>query len=152
MLENKILRDAILPYTNQYGNGICACGVRYGSVLYMAFGHGLTKPHPGRLSTIEYSFELEVGSDRWVLVKFGNEILDSEFIDIELARDALNASLIGRKILNFDIAQSESIIIFDGNLILNSTITPDPASGFLYSFGPRDGPVWETVDGVLLQT
>lgn len=151
MPASKSLRDAILPHTIIYESRVSACGVRYGSVLYIAFGEGLTKPHLGRASTTQYSVELEVGSDSWVLVNCGDIILDSEFSDIERARDTLNGSLLGRKMLDFEVAQSESTIIFDGNTILKSGIVPEPASGFLYSFQAKDGPTWETIDGVTIQ-
>lgn len=151
MPASKLLRDAILLHTIRYESRVSACGVRYGSVLYIAFGEGLTKPHLGRASTTKYSVELEVGSDSWVLTNYGDIILDSEFSDIERARDTLNGSLLGRKMLDIEVSQSESTITFDGNMKLKSGIVPAPASGFLYSFQAKYGPTWETLNGVTIQ-
>jgi len=151
MSSSKSLRNAIFPYLSRYGGCVSASGIRYGSVLYIAFGEGVSKPHQGRASTTQYPVELEVGSDAWVLNNGSDQVLDSGFNDTELTRNTLHNVLVGRKVQDLETTQTESIIIFDNNLILRSYIAPEPAAGFLYSFQVENGPAWETIDGVAMQ-
>jgi hypothetical protein len=151
MSSSKSLRDAILPYLSRNGDFISASGIRYGSVLYIAFGEGIFQPHHGRTSTTQYPVELEVGSDTWILTNGSDQVLDSGFDDTETARNTLHNILVGRKVQDLETTKTESKITFDNNLVLRSYIVPEPAAGFLYSFHVENGPVWETIDGIAME-
>jgi hypothetical protein len=149
---NKSFSDAILPYIRRYEGRVSACGVKYGSVMYITFGEGIDTPSVRNLLITVYSATLTFGADDWFLINCGDTILDSEFSDIGQARDLLNNVLIGRKLLDIKIDKNDSVIIFDNDLILKSAITSEePASGFLHSFYLRDGPIWVTIDGVTIK-
>lgn len=150
MPSNESMRDLIFPYLSRYGNCVSASGIRYGSVLYIAFGEGISKPHPGRASTTQCPVELEIGSDTWILTNSSDKVVDSGFDDTELTRNTLHSILVGRKVHDLESTPTESIITFGDNLVLRSYIVPEPAAGFLYSFQVENGPAWETVDGVVM--
>ena len=151
MSSRDLLRSSIMPYLNTYRGRISASGIRYGSVLYVAFGKGISKAHVGRASTTRYPVELEIGSDTWVLTKDNDMILDSQFDNIQEARSEIHNILVGRKMLDIETTQTEGIVTFDANLVLRSCIVPEPGSGFLYSFQVQNGPEWETLDGAELR-
>jgi hypothetical protein len=145
------IRDAIFPFLEKYRFCVSACGIRYGSVLYVAFGECVTQAHQGRPDTTHYPVEFEFGADDWHANNNGKRIIDSQFDDIDDARSKLRDLLVGRRLIDVVTADDESQIIFNEECILLSRIAPEPASGFLFSFHVEDGPTWETVDGQSMQ-
>jgi hypothetical protein len=117
-------------------------------VAYLGFGVGVSKALAPRISPVEFPVEIEFGADDWVLSNDEAEILSSHFENRELARGLLARHLIGKTVAGIEIAPTHSTVSFDGDLVWTSSLDPDPASGFLYSFYVDGGPTWETVDGI----
>lgn len=151
MLPPPTLREIIFSHTAKHNNTISACGIRYGSVLYFAFGLGAFKRLPSGNFTIEHQVELECGANDWVIMDANGIILDSNFNDIHLTRPVVSSLFVGKKMIDFVAAQNESIITFDDGMVVKSIIECMPGSGFLYSFHVVGGPSWETIDGVTIQ-
>lgn len=144
------LRDAVFPYLEPYSFVISATGIRYGSVAYIAFGQSELKQHRNRASTKQYPVELEIGSDNWSLIRDGERLIDSRFIDANEAREKLEQLLVGQTVIDICLLEGESRIAFSDGITLCSQVGTDPASGFLYSFQVEKGPTWETIDGASL--
>jgi hypothetical protein len=109
------------------------------------------KQHQNRASTEQYPVELEIGSDNWNLIRDGESLIDSRFIDANEAREKLKQLLVGQTIIDIRLIEGESRIAFSDRITLCSQVAADPASGFLYSFQVEKGPTWETIDGASLQ-
>lgn len=146
MTLQQSLKERIFPWLQQYDFRISAASVRYGSVSYIAFGQA-TEKHYGRFSTTHYSADLQFGADVWELLEGSNVLLDSCFEDITAARELIEARLVGLRVTDIDMLEDHSSVYFDNGLIWRSEISPEPASGFLYTFDVDNGPCWETVDG-----
>lgn len=151
MLPESSLKEAIFSYLARHEFLISAAGIRYGSVAYLAFGQGMPKEHRGRAATTQYPVELEIGSDDWKLTRDEAHLIDSEFDNVDKAREQLQKLLVGRKVSDIQSSGDESRIVFDDGMSLCSRLGPDPASGFLYSFQAERGAIWETIDGITLE-
>jgi hypothetical protein len=142
------LAGAIWPYAAKHGFQISAAGIRYGSVLYIAFGQGVSKIHRATAATTQYPVELEFGSDNWKLIRAKSCLLDSGFSDVNDARNRLQDLLVGNRIIGIELSESISCVLFNDEINLCSEISSAPEAGFLYSFYVEGGPSWETVDGI----
>lgn len=140
--------DNILPYLETYEFRVASAGVRYGSLAYISFGPGFPEVTTRGTSLIRFPVAIEFGADDWILSRDGKEILNSSFEDRELAREILSHQLIGKTLTAIEMTPTHSTISFQEDLVWTSRLSPDPASGFLYSFDVDGGPSWETVDGV----
>lgn len=142
------LNKAVFTYLEAYEARIGAAGIRYGSVAYIGFGDGITTPHKKHVPTTNYPVEMEFGADYWQITQSGNLLMDSNFSNVDAARTKLGCLLIGRRVEDLITIGNESRLELDDNITLRSRVTPEPDSGFLYSFHAAGGPTWETVDGV----
>jgi hypothetical protein len=147
MQPDSSIKERIFQYLKDFDFIVSASGVRYGSVIYIAFGIGEIRSHASRADTTHYPIELEFGSDYWELIREDRVLINSEFWDVDSARILLNDTLVGRTVCDLAVNEQQSVIIFDEDTLLISRIYKAPASGFLYSFQTRDQDVWETVDG-----
>ena len=144
------LKNTVFRYLNTYGFCINTAGIRYGSVLYLGFGESTLYEHKKRPATTRYQAEIEIGSDYWSLERNNSLLIDSSFSDINDTRSVLEDLLVGVKLKDIEITNETARIVMGEELVLQSSISLDPASGFLYSFGVEGGLVWETIDGNIL--
>lgn len=147
MQPDSSIKQRVFERLKDFDFTVSASGVRYGSVIYIAFGIGEIRSHVSRADTIHYPIELEFGSDYWELIRGDRVLINSEFWDVDSARMLLNDNLVGRTVCDLTVNEQQSVIMFDENTLLKSRIYKDPSSGFLYSFQTGDKDVWETVDG-----
>lgn len=140
-----------MSYLEAYDYCISAAGIRYGSVAYIAFGNSVKISHKKHEQTMEYPVEIEFGSDEWQITQNEYTLLNSDFSDINIAREIISRVIVGNKVRNIAFCKITSAIKFDCDTIFTSRISHDPASGFLYSFHVIGGPSWETIDGVSIR-
>jgi hypothetical protein len=147
MLKDYSFKEAIFPYLEKYQFCIGACGVKYGSVAYIAFGELIIETRPGKHQLYHYPVNLLFGADIWDLSQEGKLIMNSDFENVHTTRSKLEELLIGRTLVDIVTVEDESHVIFSEGLILSSYIMSEYASDFLFSFYVENGPIWETIDG-----
>lgn len=140
--------DEMMPHIGRFGYRVSAAGVRLGSIIYMGFGPIYRDRTPSGVLIDNFPAILEFGADEWSVRHNGVEVLGSGFADVKEARATLNKFLVDRNVIKVDVSDSYSNIYLSGNGIIESIVTDDPASGFLYHFRANDGPCWDTVDGI----
>jgi hypothetical protein len=144
------LWDVIHPRIESAGNRISYAGVRYGSVIYLAFGSPRRDRIVRRIVDI-YPVEIELGADEWQLTRRGELVMDSDFEDVRKARSDLLDWLPGRMVTALVTENGTSRIEMDGGWLLSSQIAPDPASGFTYALAFDGGDGGESLDGLSLK-
>lgn len=147
MQQETFLKAAVWPSLEKYHFLVSAAGIRYGSVAYVAFGNVTHTAHRGRATTSQYPVELDIGSDHWQLTQNGKQLISSDFGNVDRAREQLQALLAGKKVIDVELDDKESAIVFDHGMRLLSKTGSTPASGFLYSFQADKDASWETIDG-----
>ena len=141
------LYGTMKPHLAKHGFIVSASGIRYGSVAYLGFGEGTPKQITPAISAVVYPVEIEIGADEWILSNNDTSIITSRYIGVIEARKIIENTIVGKIIKEIRTSVDGSTILFQGDIVLRSILTPIPASGFLYSFSVVDGPSWETLDG-----
>src|SRR6266850_718067 len=95
--------DNILPYLKRYGSRVTACGIRYGSVIYLGFGVGVRKTITRTIMAMTYPVEIEFGADEWTLSENTKDVVTSRFRRPERAREELEQYLVGRTVAAIEI-------------------------------------------------
>lgn len=139
-----LLRGAI----EDHRSVVSAAGIRYGSVMYIAFGTGKIKPVTRSIMALIYPVEIEIGSDSWHLCKSDANVIGSEYENIEKVRDELQNLLVGRKLRQVLPESGRILFKFSDEVTLHADVRVDQASGFLYSLSVEGRGTWETLDGI----
>ena len=147
MEQSNTLGSIALSAVAKHGGCVSAAGIRYGSVLYLAFGQARLSNVTQDIQSKIYPVELEIGADDWKLSRNDRLILDSRFTNSRNARFTLSDNLVTQKINDIVLYDRTLDLVFSQNTVLSVVVRPSPASGFLYSLYIDGVGSWETLDG-----